>query len=102
MPVKAHTQYLDDRNSPAAEGVTEMKCDWCEADFFQAKPWQRFCKPKHRDAWHNREKERRKIEAAEDRREDRINGHAASAERVDLVALGLAAKPVEVRRRKVA
>ena len=81
-----------------------MKCDWCEGEFSPAKSWQRFCKPKCRDDWNNREKLRRQIEAAEERREDRINGHAngASTRKVDLVALGLASKPQPVKRRRIA
>jgi hypothetical protein len=78
-----------------------MKCEWCEGDFFQAKPWQKFCKSKCRDDWHNRERLRRQLEAAEDRREAGINGHEVDGPAIDLAALGLV-KPVEVRRRKVA
>jgi hypothetical protein len=79
-----------------------MKCEWCESDFFQAKPWQKFCKSKCRDDWHNRERLQRQLEAAEERRENRINGHDGSGHsEIDLAALGLVTKPVELRRRRV-
>lgn len=75
-----------------------MKCDWCETEFSPSKTWQRFCKPKCRDDWNNREKLRRQIEAAEERREDRINGANRREQKIDLAALGSASIP-QVKRR---
>lgn len=86
-----------------------MKCDWCEMEFSPVKPWQRFHSQKCHDDWHNRERLRRQLEAAEDRRADRINGngngnghvngHANPEQKIDLASLF--AKPVAVRRRKI-
>jgi hypothetical protein len=83
-----------------------MKCDWCEIEFFPAKPWQRFHSPKCRDDWHNRERLRRQVERADERRADRINGnghhvngHAKPEQKIDLASLF--AKPVAVRRRRI-
>ena len=78
-----------------------MKCEWCEGPFSTVKSWQRFCQPKCRDAWNNREKLRRQIEAAEERHEQRVNGHAIGARgpKIGLAELGLLAKPEPVKRR---
>jgi hypothetical protein len=81
-----------------------MKCDWCESSFSPARSWQRFCCPKCRDDWNNREKKRAAVEAAEERREDRINGHAnggAREEKIDLAQLGLASKAEPLKRRRI-
>jgi len=77
-----------------------MKCDKCDREFSPATTWQRFCSSKCRDAWNNREKLRRQIEAAEERRAERLNGHDGSKEKIDLVTLGLASKPEPIKRRR--
>jgi hypothetical protein len=72
-----------------------MKCDWCEIEFFPEKPWARFHSQKYHDDWHNREKLRRAVARADERRLRRINGHA----QIDLASL--LPKPVAVRRRRL-
>ena len=78
----------------------QVKCDECKAEYFPEKPWQRFCRSKCRDTFNNREKRRAKVEAAEERRADRMNGVSAGGPKIDLVALGVkpAAKPFVVKR----
>jgi hypothetical protein len=69
-----------------------MRCEWenCGKEFRPAKPWQRFCSPHCKDAFHNLEKKRDAVRAAEDAREDRINGiKPGQSKKIDLVALGL-------------
>jgi hypothetical protein len=78
-----------------------MKCEWDGREFSATKPWQRFYSSKCRDDWNNRERLRRQLEAAEDRRTDRINGHVNGHEKIDLAALGLVAKPAAIKRRKL-
>jgi hypothetical protein len=81
-----------------------MRCDFCSREFTAAKPWQHFCCPQHRDAWHNREKTlaRRDAEhdayAAEVREaEDRINGTIT----LDLIPIREDEPPLVVKRRKI-
>jgi hypothetical protein len=101
MHVKAQNEFLENGIRPEVED--QMKCDWCGREFSPAKPWQHFCNPKCRDDWHNRERKRAAFQTAEDRREDRMNGHANGAgEKIDLAALGLVTKAVApIRRRRI-
>jgi hypothetical protein len=82
-----------------------MNCDWCDNPFSPARDWQRFCSPKCRNDWNNREKVRRQIEAAEHAREDRLNGLAkaptCSEKKIDLAALGLERPSPVVRMRRL-
>jgi hypothetical protein len=83
----------------------KMKCRECEREFAPNKPWQEFCCAQHRDAWHYRERKRAAVEAAEERRAERMNGHdngAKREEKIDLVALGLASKLEPIKRRRFA
>lgn len=83
-----------------------MRCTECDREFEPAKPWQHFCSPKCRDAWHYRGRKRaaycEEVEAAEARLANGINGHGARAEKIDLVTLGLASQPKPIARRKIA
>ena len=81
-----------------------MRCDFCSREFTAAKPWQHFCCPQHRDAWHNREKAeaRRDAEhnayAAQVREaEDRLNGTIT----LDLIPIREEEPPLVVKRRKI-
>jgi hypothetical protein len=90
--------------------VRVRKCEFCGESFEPTKPErsvQRFCCPEHRKAWHYRDRKdeqyRAEVEAAEDRRQDRLNGldgHGAStpAPKIDLVALGITPKLTLKRR----
>jgi hypothetical protein len=40
-------------------------CEWCGTEFRMEKSWQRFCKPKCRDDWNNRQKKLAAVAAAE-------------------------------------
>jgi hypothetical protein len=73
-----------------------MKCDYCDQPFIPAKPWQRFCCAKHRDAFHNREKLGAAYRAKVEEAEDRLNGRSATIPTdVNLAALGLAMPKAE-------
>jgi len=79
-----------------------MRCEWekCNKEFRPAKPWQRFCSPQCRDAFHNLEKKRDAVRAAEDAREDRVNANVKH-EKIDLIALGLVRPRAPLITRKV-
>jgi hypothetical protein len=79
-----------------------MQCDFCNREFTPAKWNHRFCKPKCKDDFHNREKLEARLEAkhderraAERAREDRLNGTMT----LDLVAVP--EPPLVVKRRKI-
>jgi hypothetical protein len=45
------------------------KCDQCGGEFFQAKGWQRFCRPKCRELWHYADQKARVAEFTDEQRE---------------------------------
>ena len=51
-----------------------MRCKFCDQEFVPAKSWQEFHSNQCRDRWHYQERKRQQIEAAEDARQDRLNG----------------------------
>ena len=58
------------------------KCEECGVEYWQAKPWQRFCNPKCRDDWHNHQRKLALVVEAEEMRElrlaKRVNGNGAA------------------------
>lgn len=79
-----------------------MNCRECGVEFLAKRDWQEFCCTEHRQVWHYRQRKRAEVEAAEVRRAERINGHGASEEKIDLAQLGLTPKPQPIKRRRVA
>lgn len=45
-----------DSSRPANAPSQLTKCKNCEKEFEPKKPWQKFCKAKCRDTWHNVQK----------------------------------------------
>ena len=78
-----------------------MRCDnpECDLEFRQATPWQRFCSVKCRNHIHNGERRRQQIEAAEDARQDRLNGLTDDGAGVTLTLASLGIRSVEPMKR---
>ena len=78
-----------------------MRCDnpECDHEFRQATPWQRFCSVKCRNHVHNGERRRQQIEAAEDARQDRLNGLTDDGAGVTLTLASLGIRSVEPMKR---
>src|SRR5262249_9311655 len=95
-------KWYNKKKNRGAERSDRMKCDWCDGEFSPARTWQRFCCPKCRNDWNNREKLRCQIAAAEEARGGRINGRAGgSEEKIDLAQLGLTGPTQPIKRRAV-
>lgn len=86
------------------------RCRECGKEFVPKRDWQEYCCTQHLQRWHyqQRKLQRKQIaaEAAEDAREDRVNGNGYTngrtpqEEKIDVVALLklVPAKPINRRR----
>ena len=77
-------------------------CEWCDTEFRREKSWQRFCKPKCRDDWNNHQKKLAAVEAAEERRERRlevVNGDAGERKPLSEILEALKLKSESIKRR---
>jgi hypothetical protein len=79
-----------------------MRCDnpECDLEFRQATPWQRFCSVKCRNHVHNGDRRRQQIEAAEDARQDRLNGLTGDEPEQGLTLASLGIQPAEAEPMK--
>jgi hypothetical protein len=58
-----------------------VTCRWCDQPFQEAKPWQEFCCQRHQQDWHLHQRKLARVEEAEDRRAERMNGQGTPEQR---------------------